>query len=164
MALNILYVITAMEGMWDSKLATLTALYWVCKYACRSLHFLQFDYPTIQPNLTPFVTGTGGTHRYSSGRVVRFAPAWWDWERRDATYSITIIIHELLPKYQITSKLLNLPTAILLTNENQHFSENRHLKPTLFPSALGTTIRSLLTVQNIREGIIHIRYCTAQPW
>jgi hypothetical protein len=59
-----------------------------CKYACQCLHFLQLNCATIQPNFTPSVAGTG-VHRYWSCRSDRFAPARWDWERRDATYSIT---------------------------------------------------------------------------
>jgi hypothetical protein len=65
----------------------------------------QFELPGLHQ---PFETGRAGRRhpmmetRYSSGPGVRFAPARWDWEKRDATYNITI-----LPEHFLTSRHIN---------------------------------------------------------
>jgi hypothetical protein len=90
------------------------------------IHFLLFRFPTIQPNLTqslqlpalhqPGKTGRGWTRHITlpSSRM-NFFPC------TKLHQNFEICLQRSCP-----------------TNENQRFSENRHLKPTLFLSLLGT--------------------------
>jgi hypothetical protein len=105
----------------------------------RGLYFLQFSRPTIQPNITPSVTGTG---EHTDTRRVELPPLHNFGEtERGGTRHITLsfLMHELLPKYQVPNNIKTSTSAYhdLAPPMRINISQRTNiLKPT-FPSALG---------------------------